>query len=93
MELHRGNNLAALATADFVVRIFDVETRRVVRVFQGHGGRVTDLVSDTKGKGGEKSLLRRAGESRRHLPSFLNASQCAPFYPLQRHGRRMRGGC
>lgn len=44
MELHRGNNLAALATADFIVRLFDVETRRVVRIFQGHGGRVTDLV-------------------------------------------------
>lgn len=44
MELHRGNNLVAIATADFVVRIFDVETRRVVRVFQGHGGRVTDVV-------------------------------------------------
>ena len=45
LVLFRNNNLAAVVGDDCIIRLFDVETRRVVRVFKGHDNRITDLVS------------------------------------------------
>ncbi|KAI0062315.1 Utp21-domain-containing protein [Artomyces pyxidatus] len=43
MSLHRDSNLLALISDDHVVRLVDIETRRIVREFNGFGGRVLDL--------------------------------------------------
>ena len=42
LTLHRDSGLAALPCDDFVVRIVDSATRRLVRSFAGHTGRVCD---------------------------------------------------
>lgn len=42
-RLHRDSNLLALACDDLVLRLVDIETRRVVRRFEGHANRITDL--------------------------------------------------
>ncbi|GLD95882.1 hypothetical protein PINS_up004560 [Pythium insidiosum] len=43
IELHRDSHLLAVACDDHVIRVYDVSTRRLVRRFQGHSHRVTDL--------------------------------------------------
>ncbi|TMW68031.1 hypothetical protein Poli38472_007703 [Pythium oligandrum] len=43
IELHRDSNLLAVASDDQVIRVFDVQTRKLVRRFQGHNHRITDL--------------------------------------------------
>ena len=42
--LHRDNGLLAVVCDDMVVRIIDIETRRVVRELGGFRGRVLDIV-------------------------------------------------
>jgi len=44
MTLQRDNGLLAITCDDLVVRLLDIETRRIVREFDGFGGRVLDLV-------------------------------------------------
>ncbi|KAI9918980.1 hypothetical protein PsorP6_011975 [Peronosclerospora sorghi] len=43
MELHRESNLLCVACDDHVLRVFDVATHHLVRRFQGHAHRVTDV--------------------------------------------------
>lgn len=44
IHLSRENGLLATICDDLVVRLVDIETRRIVREFGGFGGRVLDLV-------------------------------------------------
>lgn len=44
MTLQRDSGLLAITCDDLVVRLLDIETRRIVREFGGFGGRVLDLV-------------------------------------------------
>lgn len=44
MTLQRNSGLLALTCDDLVVRLVDIETRKVVREFTGFGGRILDLV-------------------------------------------------
>jgi hypothetical protein len=44
MTLQRDNGLLAITCDDLVVRLLDIETRRIVREFGGFGGRILDLV-------------------------------------------------
>lgn len=43
IQLHRASQLLALACSDFVLRVIDLDARRVVREFRGHRNRITDL--------------------------------------------------
>jgi U3 small nucleolar RNA-associated protein 21 len=43
--LHRDNGLLAIICDDMVVRIVDIETRRIVRELTGFQSRVLDIVS------------------------------------------------
>lgn len=45
LTLHRDNGLLAVVCDDLVVRIIDIETRRIVREFGGFRSRVLDIVS------------------------------------------------
>lgn len=45
--LHRDNGLLAVICDDLVVRIVDIETRRMVRELKGFCGRVLDVVRDS----------------------------------------------
>lgn len=47
---HRSNGLLATATDDLVIRLFDVVALRMVRKFEGHIDRVTDLCFSEDGK-------------------------------------------
>ncbi|GFP84289.1 U3 small nucleolar RNA-associated protein 21 homolog [Phtheirospermum japonicum] len=47
---HRCNGLLATVTDDFVVRLFDVVALRMVRKFEGHSDRVTDVCFSEDGK-------------------------------------------
>lgn len=47
ITLHRDSGLLAVVCDDRVVRLIDIETRRVVRELRGHRSRVLDLVSAT----------------------------------------------
>jgi U3 small nucleolar RNA-associated protein 21 len=42
--LHRDSGLLAVICDDLVVRIVDIETRRVVRELKGFRGRILDVV-------------------------------------------------
>lgn len=71
IELHRSNNLLAIVTADYIIRLLDLETRRVVRVFQGHEGRITDLVSVRFKSGTEACFIGTL----KHGSFFLSCNQ------------------
>lgn len=43
--LHRENGLLAVTCDDLVVRVVDIETRRIVRELTGFRGTILDLVS------------------------------------------------
>lgn len=43
MSYHRESSMLAAACDDFIIRIVDTDTRRVVRVFAGHTNQITDL--------------------------------------------------
>lgn len=45
--LHRDSGLLAVICDDLVVRIVDIETRRVVRELGGFRGRILDVVRDS----------------------------------------------
>jgi len=45
LELHRDSGLLAALCDDLVIRLVDIETRRVVREFRGFKGRILDAVS------------------------------------------------
>lgn len=47
MVAHRDNGLLSLICDDLVVRLVDIETRRVVRELRGFKGRVLDTVRST----------------------------------------------
>ena len=47
--LHRDNGLLAIICDDMVVRIVDIETRRIVRELAGFQSRVLDIVSHCYG--------------------------------------------
>ncbi|CAA6672103.1 unnamed protein product [Spirodela intermedia] len=47
---HRTNGLLATAAVDMVLRVFDVITLRMVRKFEGHTDRITDLCFSEDGK-------------------------------------------
>ncbi|XP_078434530.1 transducin family protein / WD-40 repeat family protein [Wolffia australiana] len=47
---HRGNGLLATAAVDMVLRVFDVVNLRMVRKFEGHTDRITDLCFSEDGK-------------------------------------------
>jgi len=44
MQLQRDSNLLAIISDDFCIRIFDIETRRLVRELSGFSARVLDVV-------------------------------------------------
>ncbi len=46
MLLNRDSDLLAVATDDFLIRVFDINTRKVVRRFRGHTNQITDMVPD-----------------------------------------------
>lgn len=50
MEFHRGSGLVATAADDMVVRVYDIIAERLVRIFQGHSDRITDLCFSEDGK-------------------------------------------
>lgn len=45
--LHRDSSLLAVICDDLVVRIVDIETRRMVRELKGFRGRILDVVRDS----------------------------------------------
>ena len=45
--LHRDSDLLAVICDDLVVRVVDIETRRVVRELKGFRGRILDVVGDS----------------------------------------------
>ena len=45
ITLHRDSGLLAVICDDLVVRVVDIETRRIVRELGGFRGRVLDVVS------------------------------------------------
>lgn len=44
--LHRDSGLLAVICDDLVVRLVDIETRRIVRELKGFRGRILDVVRD-----------------------------------------------
>ena len=45
--LHRDSGLLGVICDDLVVRVVDIETRRVVRELKGFRGRILDMVGDS----------------------------------------------
>jgi hypothetical protein len=45
MLLHRDSGLIAIVCDDMVVRVLDIETRKIVREMSGFRGRILDIVS------------------------------------------------
>lgn len=45
LTLHRDNGLLAVVCDDMVIRVIDIETRRIVREFGGFRSRILDIVS------------------------------------------------
>jgi hypothetical protein len=60
ISLHRDSGLLAVVSDDMVVRIIDIETRRIVRELTGFHGRVLDIVSNETIEGyASAHILRR----------------------------------
>lgn len=62
--LHRDNGLLAVISDDMIVRIIDIETRRIVRELGGFHGRILDIVRFIK-------LVLNAGDSKIFRLSLL----------------------
>ena len=43
------SSLLAVSFEDFEIHVVDVDMKRVVRIFQGHTNRITDMVSEAPG--------------------------------------------
>lgn len=39
-----GSGILGIAFDDFSISVFDIETRKIVRKFSGHHGRINDMV-------------------------------------------------
>jgi U3 small nucleolar RNA-associated protein 21 len=50
MTIHRESGLLALATDDLLIHVVDLETRKIIRRFEGHEGRITDLAFSPDGR-------------------------------------------
>lgn len=50
LALHRENDLAAVMCDDLSVRVIDVQTHRVSRIFRGHTHRLTDMAFSPDGR-------------------------------------------
>eukprot|EP00897_Mesotaenium_endlicherianum_P007094 jgi/Mesen1/6412/ME000329S05575 len=50
MVFHRVNGLAVVASDDMVIRVYDVAAARLVRKFQGHADRITDMCLSGDGR-------------------------------------------
>lgn len=50
LRLHRDSGMLALALDDFTLLVVDLETRRVVRKFSGHHGKVNDMSFSPDGR-------------------------------------------
>ncbi|CAK9880713.1 unnamed protein product [Sphagnum jensenii] len=50
MVTHQGNGLVAVASDDRLLRLYDIVAARLVRIFEGHTDRVTDLCFSEDGK-------------------------------------------
>ena len=50
MTLQLENDLLALSGDDLSIRVIDIDTAKVVRVFNGHNGRITDLCFSPDGR-------------------------------------------
>ncbi|XP_029921295.1 WD repeat-containing protein 36 [Myripristis murdjan] len=50
MLLHRESGMLALALDDFMIIVVDTATRRVVRKFHGHGGKINDMAFSPDGR-------------------------------------------
>ncbi|CAB3235752.1 unnamed protein product [Arctia plantaginis] len=49
-KCHRESGLLALANEDFSITIVDIDTMNIVRKFDGHNGRITDIVFDIQSR-------------------------------------------
>ena len=50
MQLNRDNSLLAVCCDDLKVRLYDVSSRRLVREFEGHTNRITDVCLSSDGR-------------------------------------------
>ncbi|KAM4809822.1 WD repeat-containing protein 36 [Rhinophrynus dorsalis] len=50
MLLHRESGMLGVALDDFGVNVFDIETRRLVRKFLGHNGKINDMTFSPDGR-------------------------------------------
>ena len=50
MQLNRDNSLLAVCCDDLKVRVYDVSSRRLVREFEGHTNRITDVCLSSDGR-------------------------------------------
>ncbi|KAG8456316.1 hypothetical protein GDO86_002197 [Hymenochirus boettgeri] len=48
--LHRESGMLGVALDDFTLNVFDIETRRLVRKFLGHSGKINDLTFSPDGR-------------------------------------------
>ncbi|XP_047026043.1 WD repeat-containing protein 36 [Helicoverpa zea] len=49
-KCHRDSGLLALANEDFSITLIDIDTMNIVRKFDGHDGRITDIEFDTQSR-------------------------------------------
>ena len=66
--LHRDSGLLAVICDDLVVRIVDIETRRVVRELKGFRGRILDVVRDSASGLGSGNGSKNPGRLSRRTP-------------------------
>ncbi|XP_071586251.1 WD repeat-containing protein 36 isoform X1 [Heliangelus exortis] len=48
--LHRDSGILGIALDDFSISILDIETRKIVRIFSGHCGRINDMTFSPDGR-------------------------------------------
>ena len=64
------SSLLAVSFEDFEIHVVDVDMKRVVRIFQGHTNRITDMVSKAPGPHRRKSAFETMLFSSKSLSSF-----------------------
>lgn len=78
ITLNRDNNLLAATADDLKLRLFDLSSRRLVREFDGHSNRITDVCLSPDGRWVRSSC---------HAPNIL-CDRNPP--PTHAHNQRLR---
>jgi U3 small nucleolar RNA-associated protein 21 len=77
--LHKDSSLLAVVSDDFIIRIYDIETKSLVRRFEGHSGQ---LITDVSFSGDSRLLVSASGDGTVRLWD-LPTGKCIDWFKVK----------